>query len=94
MGLTASLKRAEEVALTPRLPVELNTTGLPVIVTPKIPAIKVPFCVPCFPIRILADSPATPGAPISMSLPPVVRLTPALLPKAMLLLPVALAFSA
>src|SRR5205807_6609599 len=71
--LTAFLKRMEEVPLTPSFPLEFTTTGLPVIVTPKIPAIKVPFCVPCLPMRILPDSPAVPStlAPISMVVLPV-----------------------
>ena len=37
-----------------------------------------------------ADSPATPGLPISILSLPVVRLVPALSPKAMLLLPMVL----
>ena len=35
----------EEVPLTPSFPLEFTTTGLPVIVTPKMPAIKVPTLV-------------------------------------------------
>src|SRR2546423_12187547 len=45
-------------------------------------------------MRILPDSPAVPGAPMSMLLFPVVRLTPALLPRAILFVPVVLAESA
>src|SRR5438105_15693878 len=59
MGLILSLKRADEVA-TPSLPLAFTTTVLPVTGTPKMPAIKAPFCVPCFPMRILLDSPAIP----------------------------------
>ena len=47
------------------------TTWLPDPATPKMPAIKVPFCVPCVPMRILLPSPATPALPISMLLLPV-----------------------
>ena len=39
-------------------------------------------------MRIMLDSPATPILPISMLLSPVVRLSPASAPKAMLPLPV------
>src|SRR5437773_6762307 len=83
MGLICSLNRAEEPA-TPSLPLELTTTCAPLTATPEMPAIKVPLCVPFVPIRILADSPATPLWPISMLLLPVVRLLPALYPRAML----------
>src|SRR5438105_658718 len=95
IGLIASLNRAEDVA-TPSLPVELTTTVHPVTAAPKIPAIKVDFCVPCLPIRMVLASPAAPStlAPISMLLLPVVRLPPALLPSPMLLLPLVLLFSA
>src|SRR5438477_12838587 len=83
IGLICSLNRAEEPA-TPSLPLELTTTWTPLTATPEMPAIKVPLCVPFVPIRILADSPATPLWPISMLLLPVVRLLPALYPREML----------
>src|SRR5436190_18112129 len=89
IGLIASLKRAEEVE-TPSFPVELTTTVLPVIAVPAIPAMKVDFCVPFLPLRMVFASPALPGAPISMLLLPMVRLLPAVAPRAMLLLPVVL----
>src|SRR4029079_11289348 len=95
IGLIASLKRSEDVA-TPSLPVELTTTVLPVTAVPKIPAIKVFFCVPCLPIRVVLASAALPAtlAPMIMLLLPAVRLVPALLPKAVLLDPVVLPMSA
>ncbi len=69
--------------MTPSFPLEFTTTTLPLIGTPKIPAIKVLFCNPGLPMRIVLDSPTTPGAPMSMLLLPVVRLDPALKPNAM-----------
>ena len=41
------------------------------------PAIKVACCVPLVPMRMVLDSPATPGLPISILLLPVVRFRPA-----------------
>jgi len=46
------------------------------------------------PIRMVLDSPATPGLPMSMLLLPVVRFIPALTPTAMLFEPVLLFRSA
>src|SRR5437870_10248 len=63
-------------------------------VTPLMPAIKVAFCMPVVPIRILLDSPATPASPMSMLFLPVVRFPPAETPNAMLKLPVVLLKSA
>src|SRR5205085_2026157 len=86
--------RAEETTV-PSFPLELTITPIPfATVTPEIPAMKAPFWVPTVPIRILLDSAATPGAPISMLLFPVVRLLPALLPRAILFAPVVLLKSA
>src|SRR5437016_284462 len=51
-------------------------------------------CVPPVPMRMVLDSPATLGLPISMLLLPVVRFVPAATPSAMLLPPVALLNSA
>jgi hypothetical protein len=49
---------------------------------------KVPVAVDDLPMRITPDSPATPGAPISMLLLPVVRFMPAVPPTPMLNEPV------
>ena len=68
----------------------MNKAVLLLAVLPKTPAMKAAVCVPFVPIRILADSPATPPLPISMLLLPVVRFAPALVPTAVLLLPVLL----
>ena len=54
------------------------------------PAINVVVWLPDWPMRMVPDSLPTPVLPISILLSPVMRLEPALKPKAMLLLPVAL----
>jgi hypothetical protein len=69
----------------PSLLFEFTTTWLPGTATPEMPAIKVAVCVPCLPMRILPDSPATPRLPISILKLPVVSLRPAVEPNAMLL---------
>ena len=79
----------------PSWPVVPTMTPTPfATVAPRIPAMKVFVCVPDLPIRIVLASPATPSAPISMLLLPVVRLAPAWLPTAMLDEPVLLFKSA
>src|SRR6266853_348594 len=91
IGLISFLNRREELSV-PSWPAESTRTGMALafaVVAPRIPAIKV--CLWLAPMRIVFDSSATPSAPISMLLSPVVRLSPAEKPRAMLLLPVLLA---
>ena len=59
----------------PSLPAELITTGCvePPTETPLTPARKAAVCLSLVPIRIVPDSPATPGLAMSMLLEPVVR---------------------
>src|SRR5882724_4724984 len=89
MRLISSLNRSEETA-TPSCPLLLTTTAEPVTAVPLIPAIKDLLWVPCVPTRVVLASAATPALPISILLLPIVRLPPALAPKAMLELPVVL----
>src|SRR6266487_4390746 len=89
MGLISSLKRSEE-ATVPRRPLLFTTTLVPVIGLPLMPATKVLVCVPCTPMRMVLASPATPKAPMSILLSPVVRLRPALGSTAILFDPVVL----
>src|SRR5947208_11600166 len=94
MGLIAVLKRAEDKTV-PSWPLALTMTLTPLAtVLPEMPAMKVPVEVDDLPIRILPASPATPGAPMSMLLLPLVRLAPAFAPMAMLFAPVVFLFSA
>ena len=73
----------------PSWPLELTITPTPLAtVEPKMPATNVPVCVPGLPMRIMFPIARYPTLPMSMLLPPVVRLRPALMPSAMLLLPV------
>ncbi len=78
----------------PRRPLPFTTTLVPVIGLPLMPATKVLVWIPPTPIRMVLASPANPALPISMLLLPVMRLLPALLPRAMLRLPVVLLKSA
>ena len=63
---------AEAAGATPSLPFELTTTGSPESAVFLIPAMNVAVWLP-LPIRIVPDSPATPGLAMSMLLAPVVR---------------------
>jgi hypothetical protein len=75
----------------PSLPAESTTTAFvgPGIVLFQTPARKAALWLAALPIRIVPDSPATPGFATSMLREPVVRLMPALEPIAMFRDPVA-----
>src|SRR5437763_13387817 len=87
MGLISSLKRCEEDA-TPSRPLLFTTTAVPVMADTLMPAMNAFVWVPTVPMRMAAESAATPRVPISMLLLPVVRLLPALEPNPMLFEPV------
>ena len=89
IGLIASLKRADELVM-PSSPFVFTTTWLPTIGISATPAMYVAVCVPFVPRRIVLDSAETPRLPISILLSPTTRSLPASNPRAMLLLPIEL----
>src|SRR5690348_1611310 len=90
MGLIFSLKCAEEVVVPSRPLASIITAIPPETVVPLTPVMLVTVWL-LVPMRMVLDSPATPGLAISILLEPVVRLAPAASPRAMFVLPVALA---
>src|SRR5689334_7444117 len=90
MGLIFSLKCAEEVVVPSRPLASIMTAIPPGTVVPLIPVILVTVW-DFVPTRMVLDSAATPGLPMSILLEAVVRLAPAASPRAMFVLPVVLA---